>query len=441
MCVLWFYMNAPIHYVCRDVPLLQVCEETSAGYRALDWKRVDERITELGVERAAHEHEVCGRLLDAERLGVAARVGFASLREYAERRLGLNGRQTEERLRVGRALTGLPALNEALSTGALCWSAVRELSRVAVAETEQAWREWASGKTSRQVEKAVGARQPGDLPSSRPDPALIQHRLSFNVRAETMALFRELSVAIRSELGDEVDDDLMLHEIARRALGGTDGGGRAPYQVTVTRCDTCAQTAIYAGGESHLVDAVVEGMVACDAQILPRVGAAKTLVAGVKTPVGAEANAPVGAEKRRATQTLPPATRRKVLRRTNACAVPGCRNHRHLHVHHVVPRSEGGDHDPALLASLCHRHHSAIHAGALVMSGDAERGFVFRHADGAAYGQPLNPAAVDLAKRAFDTLRGLGFKMTQARQRIDAVQRAGAPASLQDFVQAALRLS
>ncbi len=64
MCVLGSYMNAPIHYLRRDDSpqqsgRLQVCEETSAGYRASDWKRVDERITELGVERAAHEHEVC----------------------------------------------------------------------------------------------------------------------------------------------------------------------------------------------------------------------------------------------------------------------------------------------------------------------------------------------------------------------------------------------
>ncbi len=93
MCVLGFYMNTPIHYLCRDgslqregagvrggCGLLRICEETSAGYRASDWKLVDERITELGVERAAHEHEVCRRLLEAERLGVAARVGFASLR-------------------------------------------------------------------------------------------------------------------------------------------------------------------------------------------------------------------------------------------------------------------------------------------------------------------------------------------------------------------------
>ena len=47
---------------------------------------------------------------------------------YADRMLGLNGRQTEERLRVGRALAELPVLDGALGSGELSWSAVRELN-------------------------------------------------------------------------------------------------------------------------------------------------------------------------------------------------------------------------------------------------------------------------------------------------------------------------
>jgi hypothetical protein len=148
-----------------------------------------------------------------------------------------------------------------------------------------------------------------------------------------------------------------------------------------------------------------------------------------------------GAKRKRATQTAAPATRRAVLRRGSACAVPGCRNHRYLHILHVKPRSEGGDHDRALLTQLCHRHHTAVHAGALVISGNADSGFSFRHADGAPYGQPLDPSAVDTATKAFDALRGLGFKMAHARQLIDMVQLAGAPETLAAFVQAALRAS
>ena len=48
----------------------------------------------------------------------------------------------------------MPALAAALESGALHWSAVRELTRVAVAETEHDWIAQAVGKTLRQVEEA-----------------------------------------------------------------------------------------------------------------------------------------------------------------------------------------------------------------------------------------------------------------------------------------------
>jgi len=185
--------------------------------------RARERIVQLGTERATHEREVCRWLLAAERLGVAARAGHGSLREYTERTIGLNGRQTEERLRVGRALTELPILDGAFARGELCFSAVRELTRVAVRRTEEAWRDWAHGQTIRQLEKAVASRRLGDRPDARPDPSRILHRLRFEVRAETMAMFRDLQAAVRADLGGDVghiDDDMLLLEIARRALGG-----------------------------------------------------------------------------------------------------------------------------------------------------------------------------------------------------------------------------
>ena len=83
-----------------------------------DWSRVHARIVELGAERAAREHELCRWLLAAERLGVHARAGYGSLREYAGRLVGLAPRQTEERLRVGRALAELPHLDRAFASGA-----------------------------------------------------------------------------------------------------------------------------------------------------------------------------------------------------------------------------------------------------------------------------------------------------------------------------------
>jgi hypothetical protein len=116
---------------------------------ASHWAHVHEALASLGKQRAAHERDLCRWLLAAQRLGVHARAGYASLGEYAERILGLNVRQTEERLRVGRALAALPLLDGALGGGELPWSAVREITRVATKQTEAAWLAWAKPRRMR----------------------------------------------------------------------------------------------------------------------------------------------------------------------------------------------------------------------------------------------------------------------------------------------------
>jgi hypothetical protein len=316
---------------------------------------------------------------------------------------------------------------------------------VATAETEQAWRAWAKGRRSREIEQTVAARHRGDGPEDGGDSSLVKHSLRFEVRAETMALFRDAQAAIRAELGGSVDDDTLLYEIARRILGGPDEAGRASYQVAVTHCEGCGRTSIDAGGESHPVDDVVAEMAACDAQHIRLGGSRPSPDEGASTPgdrgrarstriavpaasphtgaptpgdqgrgrsTGVAARAasppmgaatpgdrgrarcigivalgasphmgaptptregakqtprasgpPMGApssKRTRATQTIPPAVRREVLRRDRRrCVVPGCRNHIFLDVHHLDPRAEGGGHDPERLASLCGCHHPA----------------------------------------------------------------------------------
>ncbi len=418
-----------------------------------DWALAHARIAQLGRERAAHEREVCRWLACADRLGVHARAGYASLREYADRMLGLRGRQTEERLRVGRVLAKLPALDDALAAGSLSWSAVRELTRVATAETELAWIDWAKGRTARAIERAVASRLPGDGPRAAGDPSRVPHRLSFSVRAETVALFRDLQARVRSDLGGDVDDDTLLFEIARRALcsgsgGGPEDEGRASYQVAVSRCDACGLTTIDAGGESEVVDPAIAEMVDCDHQHLGCVdGAQAAASADVKVAESTTASAPsphrgAGGAKSRATQSIPPAVRRQVLRRDRKrCIVPGCANHRYLDVHHLDPRSEGGGHDPERLGSLCGAHHRAVHRGRLWIDGRGSSGFLVRHAGGEGYGAPPTPRVIEAASAAQSALEHLGFKATEARALLEAALRAGAPHDTTTLVREALRLS
>ncbi|MEZ4446158.1 MAG: hypothetical protein R3B72_44185 [Polyangiaceae bacterium] len=227
------------------------------------WTDAHRELVGLGRRRTALERSLClcRWLVAASRLDVATHCGFASLGEYAERHLDMTPRQTEERLRVGRALGVLPALDAAFASGTLVWSKLRELSRIATADTEDAWLTFASEHTAREVERAVASRKVGDRPT---DPGEVRrHRLAFEVSAETYALFRDLQTRVARDLGGStIDDDTLLFEVARRALAGPHLGvdasnlgnlesddtqpttsdhlsGRAPYQVAITRCDTC----------------------------------------------------------------------------------------------------------------------------------------------------------------------------------------------------------
>ena len=62
-------------------------------------------------------------------------------------------------------------------------------------------------------------------------------------------------------------------------------------------------------------------------------------------------------------RTIPPKLRRFILHRDGgACAADGCRSRYRLQPHHILPKSQGGTHDPLNLTTLCwYHHHVVIH--------------------------------------------------------------------------------
>src|SRR4029077_20660870 len=113
-----------------------------------EWVVAHEALSRLAQERAAADAEEGRWLLAALRSAAHVHLGFGNFWEYIERMFGHKPRTTQERLRVAEALEQLPAMAQALEQGTLHWSAVRELTRVAVAENECAWIEVARGKTA-----------------------------------------------------------------------------------------------------------------------------------------------------------------------------------------------------------------------------------------------------------------------------------------------------
>jgi hypothetical protein len=399
-------------------------DDSPMGNATTDWHVAHERLGSLARMRAGLDEEEGRWLLAAWRQRVHARLGYGSFGEYVGRLFGYGARLVQEKLRVAEALEGLPAMKDALKAGQICWSALRELTRVATAESELDWLASAQGKTVRDVEKLVAGLGPGSRPTDERDPAIARHVLRFEVTGEVLATVREALAKLQRDAGEALDDDAALLLLARAVLEGPSDEGRSSYQVALTVCEHCQRA--YQQGQGELIEVGPEvlEMASCDAQHVGRVDGAH-----------------VGASSPRAVQDIAPAVRRRVLRRDRGrCQVPTCRHATWVDVHHVVPREEGGGHEPENLVTLCGAHHRALHRGTLAVERSDAGALVFRHADGTSYGQELDAAAADAGAKVFQALRGLGFKEGEARWALAHMPEAGGEASVEARVRHCLLL-
>jgi hypothetical protein len=241
----------------------------SIGVGSEEWALAHEALSKLRLKRAALDAEEGTWLLRAFRAATHVYFGYASFGEYIERLFGLRRRTTEEKLRVAGALEALPELAEALRSGTLNWSVVRELSRVAVPGTEREWILAVCRKTAREVERMVSGLAPGDRPADRRRPELVRHVLRFEVVAETLATFREAMKELQKQSDHRLDDDAALLLMARQVLGGPGDAGRASYQVVVTQCEDCGRGFQHASGELIELDRAIVEMCDCDAERIP----------------------------------------------------------------------------------------------------------------------------------------------------------------------------
>ena len=185
--------------------------------------------------------------------------------------------------------------------------------------------------------------------------------------------------------------------MAREILRGHSDEGRANYQLAITTCDHCAQGFQQAAGELLPVEPEIVEMARCDAQELGNVS---------EPHVGAHA-----------TQSVPPALRRQVMRRDHGrCVVPGCSHGTFLDVHHLDLRSEGGAHTFDNLVALCSARHRAMHLGQLMIEGTPSTALAFRHADGSTYGSAPSADRADMVQKVFRALTGQGFSEKQVRE-------------------------
>lgn len=319
------------------------------------WQKVHAELVCIGVQRGALDAREMTALREADEVQIWKPLGEVSLIDYMERHLCYAPRTAQERVRVARALRDLPQLAQALASGVLHFSAVKELVRVATPATEETWRDTVRHMNLRQIEELVSGRRPGDLPTDPRDESARRHVVRFeDVSAASFATLRQARQVLNDEHGKYLTDDEVVAALAGAILepaAPANTNGRAKHQIGYTTCEVCDRMWQEAAGVRVPVDDATRERVRCDAQHIGSLDAR---------------------QPERATQDIPPATIRFVWRRDQGrCQTPGCRSTRCLEIHHIVPRSRGGTHDPANLTLRCGSCHKAHHLGLLTISGTA----------------------------------------------------------------------
>ncbi|MBC8070476.1 MAG: HNH endonuclease, partial [Deltaproteobacteria bacterium] len=320
-----------------------------------DWQSVDRALRTIARRRAGLDAEEARWLREAEALQIWEELGMVSMSDYLERVLMYAPRTAQERMRVARALGTLPRLAEALGGGELSFSAVRELTRVAIPSNEQAWIAAAQGKNLREVEELVADHRPGDGPEDPKDPAARRHVVRLELSAETFALLRQARQVLDDEHGTGLSEDQLVAALCGAVLDGdgaaADAGGRAKFQISLTVCERCNQGWQHGAGAQIAIGADAVDRACCDAQHIGSID---------------------GEAPERAYQDVSPSVRRFVWHRDGGrCRVPGCRSSRGLEVHHIVHRADDGGHDASNVCLLCSSCHQAHHAGTLMIRGTA----------------------------------------------------------------------
>ncbi len=123
-------------------------------------------------ERALSARALLGRaqrnlalwLIDINERKLYLEFSCSSVYQYGALHLNLDGHTVAEYLRTGHALRKLPLLSEAYKKGQISSSKVREITRVAVPETDAFWTESAQKRSTREIEKMVVFTPKGGMP-------------------------------------------------------------------------------------------------------------------------------------------------------------------------------------------------------------------------------------------------------------------------------------
>lgn len=318
--------------------------------------------------------------------------GLSSTAEWLSWRCDIGLSAAREKVRCARALKELPRMMSAFAQGAISYSKIRALTRVANVENEAGLMEFALGHSTTVVEErcrqmrnsaeasVLDARRAYDKRSLRiwRDPNRACATISVDLPLEEAELIANaLDKAVESSVGVCPDDrptwlamqaDALV-VVAKHYLNGQAAGKGSActadnYQVVV-HVDHSAMKA-----NEGLADLPIETVrrISCDASVVQVIENKE----GVPLDVG------------RKSRTVPAAIKRALWARDKGCAFPGCTHTRYIDAHHIRHWAKGGSTSLENLMLLCTRHHRLVHEGGYTVCKDHNDRLFFKRPDGRA---------------------------------------------------------
>jgi hypothetical protein len=286
-----------------------------------------------------------------------------------------------EKVRVARALEGLPKVSAAMASGMLSYSKAREITRVGNSANEDYLLGIATHGTAAHVERLVRAyrrcQEAEEL--SRAQRQQQNRQVSFRHDDDGSLI---LTCHLPAEAGALVMKALDIAMEGLPVYENVPAG--TPKQIvpfSARRADALARVA-----ESFLAHDVLECPGTDRQQIVVHV-AAETLRNGAAGCCEIEHGPSIPAHTARRfscdasvvtlmedaggeplnvgrkTRLISAPLRRLLTARDKGCRFPGCCNARYIDMHHIKHWANGGETKPSNLISLCRFHHRAVHEG------------------------------------------------------------------------------
>ena len=277
-----------------------------------------------------------------------------------------------EKVRVARALTGLPKIAEAMREGEISYCMGRSITRIATADNEEELLKVAEGRTVKQTEQVISRMRSGDelqeenaRHASRYGQSFVNHEGMWILRAahstEQGAIVHSALLEARDEIREAKGDsceagdchaadmaDAIVLMAERYLAGGISTSGAKRHLIHVHVDEQVLREASVDGRcdiDGHAVAPATVKRLCCDG----------ALIAIVENAAGK----PVAISKQ--TRAIPTPLRRALESRDGGCRFPGCSNSRFVHAHHIEHWIDGGETSLENLVLLCGWHHRFLH--------------------------------------------------------------------------------